>query len=334
MSGHPERTGFCVLNPGGRDRFQSFREGVGTPDSAGHPPVNFHAYAACLGGTFASSLSEVAPDVGTVLLLLRPRHLAKALRACRALRALGIRVLISWKESGAAQVAQALTVPGCWKFFRQIAFECDGYLSAVPGLTSLYEVAGCKSGVFAPTPYPVDIPAWNFENPLKKRSGILIGTREFDIPARNHLLALCASARTGGPVTVLDSGSRLSCSLLADLPFVSDVVRGPLPYPEYLRLMAAHRIVFQMDSGVVPGQVAGDALLCRMPCVGGTGTIETLAFSQLAGGPENAQELVARAMRLMRDDDFWHQTVAASQETAQNSLSFHVIAGQLKALLT
>jgi hypothetical protein len=40
----------AVLNPGGRDPNQSFSSGAGTPDAAGHAPVNFHAYAACTNG--------------------------------------------------------------------------------------------------------------------------------------------------------------------------------------------------------------------------------------------------------------------------------------------
>ena len=42
-------------------------------------------------------------------------------------------------------------------------------------------------------------------------------------------------------------------------------------YVDYLRVMAAHKIVFQLDTSFVPGQVAGDALICRLPCVGGNG---------------------------------------------------------------
>ena len=45
---------------------------------------------------------------------------------------------------------------------------------------------------------------------------------------------------------------------------------------------ARHKIVLQADKSAVPGQVAGDALLCRMPCVGGDGAIDRLAFRRFA----------------------------------------------------
>ena len=41
----------AVLNPGGRDPQQSFPDGAGTPDEKLHPPVNYHAFAACTGSS-------------------------------------------------------------------------------------------------------------------------------------------------------------------------------------------------------------------------------------------------------------------------------------------
>ena len=75
-----------VLNPGGRDRFQSFENGPGSPGDPGHAPVNFHAYAACTRGVFADRVSALPPHVRGVIVLLRPRHLARARAACRELR--------------------------------------------------------------------------------------------------------------------------------------------------------------------------------------------------------------------------------------------------------
>ncbi len=300
---------------------------IGDP---GHPPVNFHAYAACARGIFASSIHDIPPHIRHVLLLLRPRHLAQALRVCRTLRASGRKVFISWKECGAAQVAAALASSRRWRQFQAIARACDGFLSATPDIVPVYQAAGCPFGDFIPTPYPVDMPGWDCGIPLGARSGIFIGTREFGVPSRNHLLALCAASRLGAPVTVMDSGEGTTRRILESLPL--RVVCGPLPYPEYLALMASHRIVFQLDSSGVPGQVAGDALLCRMPCVGGSGAIETLAFPQLANG--RSRESASVADRLLQDDAFWLETVRASQEIARKELSFQTIARRLAALLS
>ena len=60
---------FSVVNPGGRDRPQSFVNGPGDPGDPVHAPVNFHAYAACLGGHFLRDERDVTE--GVALLLLR-----------------------------------------------------------------------------------------------------------------------------------------------------------------------------------------------------------------------------------------------------------------------
>jgi len=73
----------------------------------------------------------------------------------------------------------------------------------------------------------------------------------------------------------------------------------------------------------VPGQVAGDALLCRMPCVGGNGAVERIAF-------DHAEAPLVQARRLMTDDDAWRGAVEDSQKIARERLSFSA----LRALLT
>ncbi|PYK07829.1 MAG: hypothetical protein DME61_11845, partial [Verrucomicrobia bacterium] len=40
-----------VLNPGGRDQEQQFHKLPG-PGEGAHPPINFHAFAACTLGAF------------------------------------------------------------------------------------------------------------------------------------------------------------------------------------------------------------------------------------------------------------------------------------------
>ena len=118
---------------------------------------------------------------------------------------------------------------------------------------------------------------------LRQRRGIFIGTREFSVPSRNHLLAISSVLKLGQPVTVINTegwtGARLLRSISRDLRIIS----GKLPYTDYLCLLARHRIVFQLDRSAVPGQVAGDALLCGLPCVGGDGAVDKLAFPGLCG---------------------------------------------------
>jgi len=53
--------------------------------------------------------------------------------------------------------------------------------------------------------------------------------------------------------------------------------------PDYLRAIAHHKIVLQLDRSHVPGQVAGDALLCLIPCVGATAQSSESRFPKTCG---------------------------------------------------
>jgi hypothetical protein len=320
---------FAVLNPGGRDRTRIFTQGAGLPSDPGHPPVNFHAYAACCQGGFYRKSEEVPDAVRHVLVLLRKDGLSHALNAVRKLRRRGKRVLVSWKESGLTQVARALAKPGLHQRFRAICSEVDGFISSTMELVPLYEAARCGCGGFVPTPYPIEESAWDFSLPIRQRRGIFIGTREFSVPSRNHLLAISSVLKLGQPVTVINTegwtGARLLRSISRDLRIVS----GQLPYTAYLCLLAQHRIVFQLDRSAVPGQVAGDALLCSLPCVGGDGAVDKLAFPGLCGMSLPVESAVKVAQRLLADDNYYAQTLEKSRELALERLSFSRVKDQL-----
>ena len=61
---------------------------------------------------------------------------------------------------------------------------------------------------------------------------------------------------------------------------------------DYLRKMASHKLVFQLDVGNGSGRVAGDALLCRIPCVGGNGVTERLIFPDFTSQHTSAPDLL------------------------------------------
>jgi hypothetical protein len=320
---------FAVLNPGGRDRTRLFAQGAGLPSDPGHPPVNYHAYAACCQGGFYRKSDEVPDTVRYVLVLLRKDGLGHALNAVRRLRRRGKRVLVSWKESGLTQAARILAKPGLYQRFRAICREVDGFISSTMELVPLYEAARCGCGGFAPTPYPIEESAWDFSLPISQRRGIFIGTREFGVPSRNHLLAISSVLKLGQSVTVINTegwtGARLLRSISRDLRFIS----GKLPYTAYLSLMAQHRIVFQLDRSAVPGQVAGDALLCGLPCIGGDGAVDKLAFPGLCGTSLPIESAVKVAERLLADDNYYAETLEKSRELALKRLSFSKVKGQL-----
>ena len=326
----------AVLNPKGRDPAQTFADGAGAPSDALHPPVNFHAFAACTGGGFFRDDREIPADVKSVLLLLR-QDLKVCKQALLELRRAGKTVIVSFKEAGAFQIAELLAKPDKLTLFREICARADAAIATTPDGLPLYTGAGVRAVEFIPTPYPVEDERWDFGTALEERRGVFVGTREFSTPSRNHLAALLAikpiAESMMEPVTVFNGDGWRGRRLIARLGFTEghlQVIEKRLPYPRYLRLMAKHKLVWQLDASAVPGQVAGDALLCRMPCVGGNGTTERLAFPDLCGHGRGTEQLFDIAARLLEHPHDCAGVVERAFGFARERMSFAVVAKQLR----
>src|SRR5205814_224696 len=65
---------------------------------------------------------------------------------------------------------------------------------------------------FIPTPYPLEDEQWKFAVAPNEQSGIFIGTREWDVPSRNHLATLLLAreicAATQESITVFNLDGR------------------------------------------------------------------------------------------------------------------------------
>jgi hypothetical protein len=328
----------AVLNPGGRDPEQQFPDGAGKLNQP-HQPTNFHAYAACTCGSFQRDPKSALGEGTPVLLLLRGDFSA-AERALAALRKGGRPVAVSLKETGLHQIAQQLQHPARLDRFLRIVQRADGCIAPTPEAADLYRAIRGKADrvAFIPTPYPIDDERWNFSTRITQRSGIFIGTREWDVPSRNHLGALLVarelSGTTGAEVTVFNFDRGRGARLLAGLGFPSGKLRildRKLTYPNYLRELARHRIVLQLDTSFVPGQVAGDALLCRVPCLGGNGAIDRLAFPDTCGFARSTEEIGKAALQLLMDEERYREHVIGMERRASSRLAFKVVAQELRA---
>ena len=325
-----------VLNPGGRDVAQDFPDGAGET-AIPHPPTNFHAYAACTHGSFQRETRDALAQATPVLLLLRGDFTASE-RALATLQQARRFVAVSLKETGLHQIADQLHNSSRLARFVRLVQKADACLAPTPEAADLYRsLRGNNRVSFIPTPYPVDDARWNFSRPIEQRAGIFIGTREWDVPSRNHLAALILARRlsetSGEPVTVFDYEGRKGGRLLAELGFAPDklrVLNKKLSYPDYLREIARHKIVLQLDTSFVPGQVAGDALLCRVPCVGGNGAIDRLAFPESSGFARTIEEVEKAASRLLTEPGWYRQTVRGMEDVASPRLSFKVVAEELR----
>lgn len=339
MNPLPDNIRLAVLNPWGRDPEISFSTGPGAPSRDAHAPVNHHAYAACMRGGFLRDAAKVPPDFDAVLVLVR-RKTAPAVAALRGLRAGGKRVFIALKEAGWHQTQPFLDCAPAWNSLREICGMSDGAIASTPDLVPLYLAAGAPRAEFFPTPYPVDFSEWDFSQPPETRRGIFLGTREFDVPSRRHCAAVriaCGIASaTGRHVTMLDDRScprAIHRQLSEEFPMLR-WVRAPLPYPDYLRLLASHETVFQMDASRVPGQVAGDACLARVLCVGGDGAVERIAFAATCGFGRSDAEVADLLLKAIIHPEFRAQAETTSHEAAMKSLSFVSTAPRLTRFIT
>lgn len=308
----------AVLNPWGKDPDQTFPDGAGEPGAGAHAPVNYHAYAACTGGGFYRQVGKIPEAARAVLVLLR-KDLLPAWRAVTEQKTQGRPVAISWKESGARQIERQLASKENRRIFREICGMAHGALSSTPGAVEVYRESGARRVEYIPTPYPVDDARWDFSRPLAERKGIFIGTREWSEPSRRHEEAVREAVALGEPVTVINENGWMGARKLKALGVAKEGILGRMPYEEYLAAMARCRVVFQRDQSTVPGQVAGDALLCRMPCLGGDGAVDREAFGDLA-----------EIEPLLRDDAAWQAAVDASQARAHARLSFAAVAERLR----
>jgi hypothetical protein len=239
------------------------------------------------------------------------------------------------------QVAQQLGDPAKLSRFLSLVSKADGCIASTPEVAELYQQARLKSDpatvAFIATPYPLQDRQWNFAVPPNRQSGILVGTREWDVPSRNHAAVLLAARTlgnaTGEPVTVFNLDGRKGRKLLADLKFADGklrVLERKKSYVDYLGEVAKHKIVFQLDRSRVPGQVAGDALLCRTICVGGDGAIDRIAFPHTCGEGRSINELTALAADLLKDTNKRATLILETQWRAMERLSFQAIRPQLE----
>src|SRR5213080_5070102 len=156
-----------VLNPKGRDPEQEFRE-LPAPGEAAHPPINFHAFAACTQGAFHHDTRRAIAENTPVLLLLRGDFRASE-RALADLKKHGRTVVVSLKETGLHQIAQQLCDRAKLSRFMNILGQADGCIATTPEAAEIYQRARWNHDpstvAFIPTPYPLEDPQWNFSVP-------------------------------------------------------------------------------------------------------------------------------------------------------------------------
>ena len=286
------------------------------------------------------NVKNAAAEKTPVLLLLRGNFKASE-HALTELKKLGRTVAVSLKEAGLHQIARQLSNSRRLARFLRIVEKADGCIATTPESSEIYRSArpewSAATVAFIPAPYPVEDRKWDVSVPPNEQHGIFVGTREWDVPSRNHLAALLLarelSKSAKESVTVFNLDGRKGARSLAELKFPEGqlrVINKRQPYADYLREVARHKIVLQLDRSRVPGQVAGDAVLARTICVGGDGTTERIAFANFCGEGKTSDQLAAVALDLLRDTNKRATAIVESQWRAAERLSFQAVRKQLK----
>ncbi|MFZ4587594.1 MAG: hypothetical protein ACOYNG_01275 [Terrimicrobiaceae bacterium] len=297
----------------------------------GRDPAFVHAYATCAGGEVFTSTKNLPGD--PVLLVLRKNNLRRTLAAIEFLRRRCSKILVTIGRSSSHDLAAMLGDTTRWELFRTICSTCDGVISPVPELVPLLLATGAPQVEFLPV--PIQVP--DAVRQVEGLRGIFVGTREFCTPARHHLAAVALadtlSRRLAIPLAVLNSEGRDGGMLLKDFQRRNPlfyIIEAPVTRADFLDVMRLHRIVWQLDATSGPGRIAADSIFCGIPCVGGNGAIESLAFPGLCG-PRAHAELLQSAERLLTDDSFWMETMHSALEKSRSSLSFASISERLAA---
>src|SRR5262249_40264656 len=151
-----------VLNPRGRDPEQAFGD-LPAPGEGKHPPINFHAFAACTRGAFHYDPRRAIAENTPVLLLLRGDFRASE-RALADLKKRGRTVVVSLKETGLHQIAQQLSNGSSLSRFMKIVAQADGCVATTPEAAEICQSArgSSRRGMFISTPYPFLGSIWDF----------------------------------------------------------------------------------------------------------------------------------------------------------------------------
>jgi hypothetical protein len=342
----------AVIDPRGAssDHPREYPDFAGAPtaERERHKPAELCAFAACTRGTFhGCGIRRRGWSLGadTVAVLVMLADMPRCLRLIRRLRSPGKTVAVTFAEAGLMQTAELLDHPAALEAFFGICELADGAIAASPEGVPLFRAGRARHVEFIPTPAPVDDPRWDFSIPPEQRGGILAGTVEFgrytspmNSYPRNHLAALLSLSEvaqsTGEPVTTVINGSRYE-RRMAELamsrfpPGLLRLIDGPLPALRFVRLMARHKLVFQFDQSAAVGQIAAEALMCRIPCVGGYGTTERLAFPDLCGHGRTTEQLTELASHLIEDPEDADVAVKKALALATERLSYSAVRTQL-----
>ncbi|MEK0447671.1 MAG: hypothetical protein RLZZ399_2992 [Verrucomicrobiota bacterium] len=327
-----------VLHPGSSSPDQQFPDFAGSPSKTAHEPLGFHGFAACTGGAFVRSASSIPASEKRVLLLL-DSNLKRGRQAAIDLRRAGKIVVLAFAQQEAARLSEQFRSPASLELLQDICARAHAAIAPSKDFEPVFRSFGILYVESILPPIPLEEAAWDFSCQPEDRTGIFLGSWDWKMPSRNHLLALLGLREVASqmyePVTVFNLHGWRGRRWLRNLRYPSGllrVVERRLPYPDYLRIVAQHKLVFHLDSSGGTGRIATDALLARLPCVGGNGSTERLLFPELNGAGATTPELLQTVSRLLDHGHDRDMAVESALNIANQILSFSRVQQTLEEL--
>ncbi len=153
----------------------------------------------------------------------------------------------------------------------QLMNEADAYWNVIPSASNVFMSLFRKPVLNVIHGAPIEEWDHGLSKPVEEREGILIATRTMDQRIRRNTLvgltvADLAAYMADTHVTYVAEGSVPELAQKLDKVRIID---GPLPYVDWLKLIAKHKLVFHYDTSHTLGQVVMDAALVGVPCIGG-----------------------------------------------------------------
>ena len=307
------------------------------------PPLGYIGFAVASHGRIFRTLTDSVADPQPILIVADAR-LEAAKSAIQTIRNAAAnaprRVLLTFVERAMKEIMAELRNPQSMERFKALLNLADGMIVSAPELLGFINSlnVNCQC-IHIPAPYPLENPQWDVSLPTNQRSGIFFGDIPFREPDRNMLAWLYAAAeiaaKTGHHLSIFStpgfSQGPTAAQLGLSAPMFTQI--PACDYGSYLQHLASHRIVIKPNSLDGVSNVAGDALLSRIICVGGEGTLERVAFRESCGSGRSSDNIRAIAESLLTDDAFYDRQVEKSQQIAMQSMSFGAVNARLEEFL-
>jgi hypothetical protein len=327
-----------VLHPGSPLPEQDFGNSLGQPAALKVPPVGDAGFAACTGGAFVRKATSIPESEKRVLLLL-DEDLKKARQATIDLRRAGKTIVLAFANASAQGIHTILKKPGSLALLQETCNRAHAAIATSREVEPVFRACGMLYVESILPPLPLEETAWDVSIAPELRTGIFLGSWDWTNPSRNHRLALLGLREVASqmyePVTVFNLDGWWGRRWLRQLQYPSgllQVVERRLPYVDYLRILAKHKVVFHLDSSGAVGRIAADALLARIPCIGGNGSMDRLLFPELCERGNSSGELLQTLARVLDHGHERDEAVDRALEIARPLLSMEKVEQTLEGL--